>query len=235
MAKMIGLTVAIKQGWIKKAVALLKDDLPEDQYRQELEEHISFELESPTNRRKAREILMRVWRLDTEGVEQLQAEGRSLILKYPERLSEISWCMFPLAYPVFYDVGKLMGKMFEFQDEITTNQIREKLFDEYGERGIIDFHTPKLISTMREIGGVVSETRGRQAKAEIAVENAEIICFMTEVAMRLAGRSYYTFSELTEFPFMFPFNYRIAKEMVLQNERFVTTNFGGELSVSFKE
>ena len=64
MAKMIGLTVAIKQGWIKKAVALLKDDLPEDQYRQELEEHISFELESPTNRRKAREILMRVWRLD---------------------------------------------------------------------------------------------------------------------------------------------------------------------------
>lgn len=143
--------------------------------------------------------------------------------------------MFPLAYPVFYDVGKLMGKMFEFQDEITTNQIREKLFDEYGERGIIDFHTPKLITTMREIGGVVSETRGRQAKAEISVENSEIICFMTEVAMKLAGRSYYTFSELTEFPFMFPFSYRVAKELVLQNERFVTTNFGGELSVSLKD
>ena len=58
---------------------------------------------------------------------------------------------------------------------------------------------------------------------------------MTEVAMKLAGRSYYTFSELTEFPFMFPFSYRVAKELVLQNERFVTTNFGGELSVSLKD
>jgi hypothetical protein len=40
---------------------------------------LSYEIDSPTNRRKAREILMRIWYLNSEGVEGLQEEGRRLI------------------------------------------------------------------------------------------------------------------------------------------------------------
>ena len=71
MAKMVGLSLVVKQGWMRKAVALLEDNLPEAEYRKQLEEHLSYEIDSPTNRRKAREILMRIWYLNSEGVEQL--------------------------------------------------------------------------------------------------------------------------------------------------------------------
>ena len=38
------------------------------------------------------------------------------------------------AYPVFIDMCKLIGKMSEFEDEITLAQLKNKLFDEWGER-----------------------------------------------------------------------------------------------------
>ena len=230
MAKMVGLSLVVKQGWMRKAVALLDENLPEAEYRKELEEHLSYEIDSPTNRRKAREILMKIWYLNSEGVETLQEEGRKLIQKYPDQLTErriiyISRSSF---------ISRLMGKMFEFEDTITTTQIRKKIFDEYGERGTVDYSTTKIISTMRELGGVQSASVGKQTRVRINVTNPEIVSFMTKVVMYLGGSSYYTFSSLAEFPFLFPFEYKLAKEAILQDEAFVTTNFGGELSVSLK-
>lgn len=142
--------------------------------------------------------------------------------------------MMPLAYPIFLDISRLMGKMFEFEDTITTTQIRKKMFDEYGERGTVDYSTTKIISTMRELGGIESSSVGKQTRVKVEVTNSEIVTFMTKVAMHLGGSSYYTFSALTDFPFLFPFEYKLAKEAILQDEDFVTTNFGGELSVSLK-
>ena len=93
MAKMVGLSLVVKQGWMRKAVALLDENLPEAEYRKQLEEHLSYEIDSPTNRRKAREILMKIWYLNSKGVQTLQEEGRKLIQKYPDQLTEIvySW------------------------------------------------------------------------------------------------------------------------------------------------
>lgn len=58
---------------------------------------------------------------------------------------------------------RLMGKMFEFEDTITTTQIRKKTFDiEYGERAQSIIPTTKIISTMRELAGGI--TCGRKTE-----------------------------------------------------------------------
>ena len=46
MAKMVGLNVSLKMGWIKKAVELLSHNLPEEEYKNELRTHLSFEIDS---------------------------------------------------------------------------------------------------------------------------------------------------------------------------------------------
>ena len=177
MAKMVGMNVVIKQGWTKKAVALLGENLAEGQYKAALNEHLSFEIDSAINLRKAREILMRVWYRDTDGVGALQAEGRALAQKYPDRLTPINWCMTALVFPAFADIAKLMGKMFGFQDVITTTQIKQKMFDEWGETGTLQTVVAKIVGTMREIGGITSEKTGRQEAASIPVNNEDIISF----------------------------------------------------------
>lgn len=234
MAKMVGLNLVIKLGWMKKAISLLSENLSEAEYRKELDEHLAFEIDSPTNRRKAREIMMRVWYQDSEGVEKLQQRGRELIQKYPDQLTTIGWGMLPLAYPVFADYAKLMGKMFEFQNVITTTQIKQKMFDEFGERNLIDFVTTKVISTMKELGAVQSVQTGKHEAIVSSIAQNEVVSFMVEVAMFLGGNSYYPFTSLTEFPFLFPFKYRVTKEQLMQDNSFTLSIFDATLSVSLK-
>lgn len=235
MAKMVGLNLVVKLGWMKKAVSLLPENLPEPEYRKELEEHLAFEIDSPTNKRKAREIMMRVWYQDSDGVEKLQQRGRELVQKYPDQLATIGWCMIPLAYPAFADYAKLMGKMFEFQDVITTTQIKQKMFDQLGERNLIEFATSKVISTMKELGVVRSIQTGKHEAIKTTIANEEIVAFILEVAMFLDGSSYYSFSSLTEFPFLFPFDYRVTKEQLMQDDRFTLSTFDATLSVALKK
>lgn len=234
MAKMVGLNLVIKLGWMKKAISLLSENLSEAEYRKELDEHLAFEIDSPTNRRKAREIMMRVWYQDSEGVEKLQQRGRELIQKYPDQLTSIGWSMLPLAYPVFADYAKLMGKMFEFQNVITTTQIKQKMFDELGERNLIDFVTTKVISTMKELGAVQSVQTGKHEAIVSSIAQNEVVSFMVEVAMFLGGSSYYPFTSLTEFPFLFPFKCRVTKEQLMQDNSFTLSIFDATLSVSLK-
>ncbi|MBQ9662126.1 MAG: hypothetical protein IJV40_03105 [Oscillospiraceae bacterium] len=235
MAKMVGLNLVIKQGWMKKAVSLLPENLPEEKYRKELDEHLAYEIDSPTNRRKAREIMMRVWYLDSEGTEKLQQEGRELIQKYPDQLSAIGWCMIPLAYPMFYDQGRLMGKLFEFQESVSTATIKAKMADEYGERGVVGFSAEKIISTMRQLECVKSEKTGQQLSGNIRVVNPEIVEYMLRVVMTLDGSSYYSFPQLTEFPFLFPFEFKVTKEQLMENDNFILGIYGSALSVSLRD
>ena len=51
---------------------------------------------------------------------------------------------------------------------------------------------------------------------------------------RIDGSSYYAFSSLTEFPFLFPFKYRVTKEQLMQDERFTLSTFDATLSVAMK-
>lgn len=234
MANMVGLNVSIKMGWMKKAVELLGQGLTEEEYKNVLKEHLSFEIDSPTNLRKAKDNLTFIWYRDLEEYAGLQQEGRQLVQKYPEDIAAIGWCMIPMAYPVFHDLARLMGKMFEFQDIITTRHIRQKMFDEWGERSTLDYSVGKVIATMKSMEAISSPQTGKYQACSISVKNEEVVSFILRAAMKLDGSSYYSFLSLTEFPFLFPFKYKVTKEQLMQDNRFILSTFDATLSVALK-
>ena len=234
MAKMVGLNVSIKMGWMKKAVELLGMNLTEDEYKIDLKEHLSFEIDSPTNLRKAKDNLTNIWYRDSDAYAMLQQEGRELVQKYPEYISTTGWCMIPMAYPMFYDLAKLMGKMFEFQDTITTGQIRQKMFDEWGERSTLDYSVGKVIAAMKSLDAVNSPQTGRYQIQRMPINCEEVVSFIVRVAMKMGGSSYYAFSSLNEFTFLYPFEYTITKEQLMNDDRFILSTFDATLSVSLK-
>ena len=60
MSKMVGMNVVIKQSWFKKVAELLNENFSEEQNKSIINDYLSFEIDSATNLRKAREILMRI-------------------------------------------------------------------------------------------------------------------------------------------------------------------------------
>ena len=119
MAKMVGLSRSIKMPWLKRTVELCNENLTEAEFKEQLNDYLSFEIGSPTVLRKTREILMRIWYYSDPETDDMRAEAKQLIEKYPECELQINWCMLLLSYPVFADLSKLIGRLSEYQDEIT--------------------------------------------------------------------------------------------------------------------
>ena len=179
MAKAIGLSRKIKLQWLNKAVDLLGENLTEEEYKAKMNEYLSFEIESPTVLRKTREILMRVWFYEDDVyVAAIRKDALDLIKKYPDYDVAIHWCMLLAVYPVFVDLSRLMGRIAEFNDVITLSQLKQKLYDEWGERSTLYHSTDKIIATIKELSVITSDRPGNYMIVKHTVIRPNVVNFM---------------------------------------------------------
>lgn len=232
MAKMIGLSRNLKLQWLNKTVELVSEELNKEEIKSQLNEYLAFEISSPTNVRKTREILMNIWVYENEYTDKIKTTALNLIKAYPEYDLAIHWCMLMAAYPVFVDMCKLIGKMSEFQDEITLAQLKQKLFDEWGERTTLFHSIDKLVATLKAFSVMDCDKPGKYHINTHNVSNPKIVTFMVYTMMIIDDSGYYTFNDINASNYFFPFEYKIEKETLFDDSRFAMNNFGGELSVS---
>lgn len=235
MAKMVGLSRNLKLQWLNKVVELVLEGLPEPEIKEQLNEYLKFEIVSAINVRKTREILMNIWVYDNDYSGKIRETALELIRNYPEYSVPIHWCMILATYPVFADMCKLIGKMTEFQDEITLAQLKQKLFDEWGERTTLFHSIDKLVSTLKELNVMACDKPGKYYVNAHRVSNPKIVAFMLNTVMLVDNRGYYTFAEINSSTYLFPFEYKMEKEALLEDDRFSINNFGGELSISLND
>ena len=235
MAKMVGLSRNLKLQWLNKVVELVLEGHAEQEIKDQLNEYLRFEIESPTNIRKTREILMNIWVYDNELSNKIKATALELIKAYPEYDLVIHWCMMMAAYPVFVDMCKLIGKMSEFQDEITLAQLKQKLFDEWGERTTLFHSIDKLVATLKALDVMVCDKPGKYHVNTHKVSNPKIVAFMVYAMMLVDDSGYYAFTDINSSTYLFPFKYRMEKETLFEDGRFAMNNFGGELSISLND
>ena len=58
---------------------------------------------------------------------------------------------------------------------------------------------------------------------------------MVYAMMLVDGSGYYTFTDINSSTCLFPFDYKMEKEMLFEDSRFTMNNFGGELSISLND
>lgn len=235
MAKRVGYACNIRLPWLNKAVQMLEENLSEVEYKEKMNEYLSFEIDSLTRLRKTREILMNVWYYPSDELENTRTEARVLLDRYPEQSAVIQYCMLCLTYPVFADVCKIMGKIFEFQEEVTNPALKQKLYDDWGERGTLEATTRRITLTLKEMDILRNETRIRYILHKIPVETEDVLNFIITQGMKLDGSSYYSYTELGNLYILFPFKYQVSKEMLMNEDRYTMTGFGGEVSFTLKE
>lgn len=234
MAKMVGLSRNLKLPWLNEVVRLYAEGLDDNQIKEKLNEYLSFEIGSPTVLRKTREILMNIWVYENDYTAALRDEALRLFQKDSDYALPVHWCMMLSAYPVFQDMCRLIGKIGEFEETITTKQIKQKLFDEWGERSTLYHSSDKLISTLKALEALDSKKTGVYSIKKHEFSKPEIVNFLLYAMMKIDDAGYYSLLDLENSVYLFPFEYKVSKEAILMDERFTTGTFGGELSISLK-
>ena len=232
MGKMVGLSRNLKMTWLNKAVELLSENLPEQEYKDRLNEYLSFEIKSPTNLRKTREILMNLWYYENPETKSLRTQARALIEKDSDNSLAAHWCIILATYPIFVDVSRIIGKLSEFEKEFTLQQLKQKIFDEWGERATLFHSIDKIIATMKAIGALKAEKPGRYTIVRHEVRDDKVNALLASTGMTVEDKGNFTLQDLREMSYMFPLKYQIEREMLMMNDTFTITNIGGEMMVS---
>lgn len=228
MAKTVGFLCPIKAEWLNKVINLSIEGMSVENIKEALNDYIGFELKSPDNIRKSREILMNLWVYPFDDVKanlirQLAFEE---IRKDSEDRLAMSWCMLLLSYPVFADVAGMIGKLTTMQDSFTVAWLKGKMAEEWGERSTMLRSVEKVLQTMRQIG--IAESKGgvyTVRQCEINNSGTKRIIFKTILALKL--QAYYEPSELAKVPQMFPFEYTVDSDLIFGTQDFELGNFGG--------
>lgn len=236
MARTIGLSQKLKLIWLNKAAEFSSENLSEKEYKNKLTEYLSYEIESPTILRKTSRNLMLVWFYnEIDSASKLRPGAMELIKKYPEYAPVIHWCMLMLTFPVFRDLCHIMGRMLEFSDIITLRQLKQKLYDDWGERQTLHYSTDKIISTMKDLNVIETTKPGNYHVLVQSISDNDMTRFMLKSAMLSGNSDYYKLNELASLEVLFPFRYELKKDYFIKGTDFSVSNFGGELTVSLAD
>ena len=232
MAKIVGMSRSIKLDWLNKTVELILDGKNETQIRNELNDYLSFEIKSPTNLRKTREILMNIWVSTPENILDLKQLALEAYKDEKSNKLALHWSMMLVAYPIFSDICALIGKLTNIQDTFTTSWLKEKLFEMWGERTTLLHSSDKILQTLKLIGVIENVKLGVYRINKYHLSDVKTIQVLLMALIRQKEKAYYEVAELSSIPQAFPFEYTVSLEWLHNSELFNLSNFGGKIVVA---
>ena len=235
MNTMVGFSRAIKQEWLTKTVELTSQTSDEQEIKERLNDFLSYEIKSPTNLRKTREILMNIWVRPSDVETQIKAEAIRIFHSERSNRTALNWAMILLTYPVFSDVCGLIGKISLIQDTFTTSWLREKLLSIWGERYTLIHSTDKILQTLKYLGVIENVKVGVYKVCPQCISDSDTTKVMLLTLLALGRKAYYEVSELSRVPLFFPFEYDVTLEWLHNIPEISIGNFGGKIVVSAKE
>jgi len=229
MAKMVGLSRSIKLEWLNKVADLVVEGKSEQEIKNELNEYLSFEIKSPTNLRKTREILMYIWLKSGDEYRELRIKALEVYKLERSNKLAIHWCLMIAAYPVFADVCSLLGKLTNIQDTFTTSWLKEKLFEVWGERSTLLHSSDKILQTLKYIGAIENLKVGTYQTKKYVIKDSETITLLIMTILLTNEKAYFEVAELPNTPQMFPFEFVVSHEWLHNSNCFSLNNFGGKV------
>jgi hypothetical protein len=235
MSKIIGMSRNINLDWLNKVAELYMEGKSEEEINDDLNEYLSLEIKSPTNARKTRNILVNIWVKDNEYTEKAKELAVKLIKSgEKENILLAHWCLMLLTYPVFADICSVIGKMDRKMFDITTKDVKNNMFDLWGERSTLFHSIDKIIKTLKDIGVLHCLPKHKYDVNRYSIESREGIILITYALICIKDKLYLSLEEINNSPEFFPFKYSASIDVLEESNMFSIDKFGGKLVVSNK-
>lgn len=205
MAEMIGLTNNVTLEWMELAANCKLLGKGMDEAKNILDENISLTIKSKDNIRKKRDIVLNMWYRPEDWF--LAESTRAAENLLPDERIGIHWTLLMKRYQVFYDLCQIIGGLFDYRDEITLTQIRNRIFEKWGARNTLQNSLSKNIQTFKELKSIHAiKPAGTYQKGSLVVDDPHVMQLLCAAIIERSGREYMTWEEVLQNPALFPFN-----------------------------
>lgn len=222
--RVVGFDRTIERTWMDATAGFVAEGLTTAEVRRRLFAYFDGVLPGTTNssaRGKTVTVLVRIWSRVPDAVRGLRDD---VVRLFPhatpsERLA-LHWAMTIAAYPYFYDVSSIAGRLLRLHGHIEVPQLTSRLGELWGERELIQ-RTAQLATRTMLLWEVLAQN-GKPGVYTVAakryVVGAKAGQCVTE-ALLLAGRGALRVSEIAAHPALFPFDINIDAGRLARAQR----------------
>jgi hypothetical protein len=231
MDKNIGFNRNIFLAWLDAAGSFAAESQDPHEIRRRLEPVVGQTIASSENRRKAIDILIRIWVKTAQEVPELQVEAVQRF-QNAMSMSDRLWLHYGLtivAYPFFRQVAATIGQLGRNQDWITPSVVKQRLAAERGPLGSMHKAVERVVFSLRDWGllsncGKVDEYRiGPKAPA---AGSKELEKWLLACALHAHPGDEVPFIDLVRLPELFPFRFSVGMDDLRGNGRFAVQRHG---------
>lgn len=137
----IGIKQAIRYQDLEKTANLMLAGLDVKAIRQELHSYLSVREGEEVEKERSDEArsfavsnLMKVWVSPDNELLLFRDAALGLLREQPSMALAIHWAMVSAAYPIWFNVARQVGRLFNLQDKVTQQQIINRIKEQYGDR-----------------------------------------------------------------------------------------------------
>lgn len=204
MAERIGLSKPIRLDWLNDVANYAVQGLSRKDAGEELNKTIGQFITNAVNIKQTRIILLNTWYNTTPQMLEAAKEVYNSVSS-DEKLA-LHYALLADQYLVFYDLADVIGHLFEYRDIISATQIKEKMYDKWGKRPMLETALSKNLKSYREMGilyspGRITEYSSKKHK----ITDIHVLGLLLQALLKNTAQDYIEWDAFLASPFMFPF------------------------------
>jgi len=240
----IGIQRELDLRWMEFAQRLHTSGVSRRECRQQIYEYLDtapgFDA-TPTQQTKiyVANLLVKTWLFPEPDVLALRDAAADLLEHSHSDSRVFHWALIGAAYPFWFAVARIVGRLLFLQESVTQPQIFSRLTEQYGDRQTVSRRARYVIRSFVR-WGVLRDTDvpGSYSRGSVfRVEQPRIYGLLIEALLRSGQREKMEFGQLSSSPSLFPFSLQecSAEQVLAASERITADRYAfNDVLVSLK-
>ena len=233
----IGIKQAIRLEWMQKAANLMLAGLDAKTIRQELHEFLTDRKGNGSEGERSDQTrsfvvnnLMKIWVSPDPELIPFRDASLAFLREHPSMTLAVHWGMISAVYPFWFNVARQTGRLLALQDQVTQQQIINRLKEQYGDRQTVSRYARYVVRSF-VVWGALKDSAAigcyeKTSLMNIADKNLTILMF--ESALLSTPEASGALGLLLSNPAFFPFQLPVMTGdfVSLRNDRIDVVRYG---------
>lgn len=204
MAERIGISKNVKLEWMNLAADQHLLGKTQAEAMPIIDSKIRESIKCQANVRTIRAILSNMWFKNQDWfLEKATNVTRGIAIN--ERVP-VHWALMMARYPFFYDMSSAIGCLFDFRDEITIDQIRNRIYEKWGARATLKPGISQVVHMLKDLKVLNSiKPAGTYTHKLVVISDVGTVQLLCAAILMGADKEYMTWESILQHPALFPF------------------------------
>lgn len=233
--KLLGFDQRVRLEWLEAAAGHAAGGKSYDEMREALLDLLDGVVGGrryASARSKTVTVLCRVWGGVVSDADALRGRAIEALSRVDasERVA-LHWAMSMAAYPFFFDVATIVGRLLELQDEAPMAHIVRRTVELWGDREKVRGAAQKVVRSMTDWGCLLEPAKGVYRRAPQLSVRGELASIFAEALIFGGEQSAVPLPQLLRHPAAFPFQLELSAHDLRRSQCFEINRQGLDLDV----